>query len=160
MSSRTGTAPPSAGSPDQQVTTGAGRYLLALYWLSLDFDDRIEIRHITERLGVQSSSATAMVSQLADEGFLDYRKYDGVRLTDLGVAVGENLAWRYCVIDRFFQVELDTSLADSTVYELGFQFPRAGIVTLQKRVDVPCTGACAGTPQQYEGCQLSSTVEG
>jgi DtxR family Mn-dependent transcriptional regulator len=159
MSSRTGTAPSEADSPIQQVTQGAGRYLLEVYWLSLDTEDRIEMHHIGDRLDVESSSVNHMVSQLAEDGFIDYRKYDGVRLTDRGVAIGERLAWRYCIVDQFSRSVLDASFDRSTVYALSYRLPETGIVPLGERLGVPCIGACEGTNQQYEGCQLTAAVE-
>lgn len=160
MSSRTEPAPATVDPPTKQITQGAGRYLLEVYWLSLDTENRIEMRHIGDRLDVESSSVNEMVSHLSEDGFLDYRKYDGVRLTDRGVAIGEVLAWRYCVVDWFFRSVLDATFDRSTVYELSYRLPRTGILTLGERLGVPCIGACEGTKQQYEGCQLTPSVEG
>lgn len=157
---------PTAGSaltmsapPAQHVTQGAGRYLLELYWLSRDTDDRIGMGRTGDHLGVSSASVTEMVSRLAEDGVVDYREQHGVVLTDRGVAIGEALAWRYCVVDNFFRDVLDTSLDPSTAYEFGYRLPEGGVVTLGEKLGMPCTRACRGTPQCYAGCQLRSKDE-
>lgn len=92
-----------------------------------------------------------MVSHLSENGIVDYRKHHGVFLTDRGIAIGEALAWRYCVVDEFFRSVLDNALDRSTTYELGYRLPAAGVVTLGEKVGIPCMRACEGPQPKHEG---------
>lgn len=88
MAIRGGSSPVTTVPATQHVTQDAGRYLLELYRLSLETDDRIEMGRLGERLDVSSPSVTEMVSQLSDYGIVEYRNHHGARLTDRATAMG------------------------------------------------------------------------
>lgn len=62
----------------------------------------IRISDLAERLHVRPSSASRMVTKLADNGFLRYEKYGVIRLTEDGYTRGAYLLWRHGVLNRFF----------------------------------------------------------
>lgn len=156
-------SPESEGStsepPTRCVTSDAGRYLLELYWLSLDRDGRISTGEIGDRLGVSPASVTGMVSKLADLGLVDHRKYQGLELTERGDAVSEVLAWRYCLVTNLFREVLDAPIDPETAYRFGFRLPREGVATLGEKLGVPCMRACSGSAQVRERCRIETLAE-
>lgn len=148
-----------SGPPTRSVTREAGRYLLELYWLSLDADDRISTGDLGDRLGVSPASATGMAAKLADVGLADHRKYRGLELTERGNAVAEALAWRYCLVTNLFEEVLDAPIDPEAAYRLGYHLPREGVVTLGEKLGVPCMRACSGTVQAHEGCRIETLAE-
>lgn len=97
---------------------------------------------ISARLGVAEPSATEMVGKLDDEGVVDYRKYEGTRLTDRGRAVAAALAWRYCIVADFFRETLGGAIDDATAYDIGVRLPPEGATVLGEKVGLPCQRAC------------------
>jgi DtxR family transcriptional regulator, Mn-dependent transcriptional regulator len=59
-------------------------YLKTLYHLSKEADSFVANVAIAERLGVKASSVTDMLGRLAENGFVDYQRYRGARLLELG----------------------------------------------------------------------------
>lgn len=129
--------------PTERLSRESGRYLLELYFESLQTNDRIRTGKLGERLDVHPASVTEMISKLADRDLVDQQKHDGTRLTTSGEKLAEVLAWRYCVTERFFVGELNSSIDRTTVYRIGFELPADGLVTLAKTVDIPCLRACS-----------------
>lgn len=152
MSSKSrGEAP---GSMAADVGRSAGRYLLAVHWLSQSGPDRVRTGELRESLAVSAASVTEMVSRLDEQGLIDYEKYEGVRLTRQGQDVATRLAWRFCVVSNFFGSSLDTDLDDETSYAIGVTLPERGIFRLREMVAHPCIEACPETQQRYDGCRL------
>jgi len=158
MATRAGSEPIVSEPPTDQVSQAAGRYLLELYWLSLDVDGRVGMGRIGDRLDVSPASVTEMVAHLDEADLVEYRKHQGVALTDGGTAVGAALAWRYCVVERFFQSMLDADLDVSTTYELGYRLPDEGVRTLGQKLEIPCMRACDRTTPPSDRSQHQSTA--
>jgi DtxR family Mn-dependent transcriptional regulator len=149
---------PSAPTPPTDtVSRESGRYLLELYFASIETDQRVRTGTLSERLDVHPASVTEMVSKLAVDGYVDHEKHEGTRLTPSGQEVAEVLAWRYCVTERFFIDELDTPVDRPTIYRIGFELPVDGLVTLAESVDIPCMRACSRMEQtaQHSDCSIS-----
>lgn len=130
-------------APTERVSRESGRYLLELYFASIETDDRVRTGTLGDRLGVHPASVTEMVSKLASEGLVDHRKHEGTTLTAAGEEIAEMLAWRYCVTERFFVDELDAPADRATVYRIGFELPVEGLARLADAVDIPCMRACS-----------------
>ena len=59
-------------------------YLKAIYHLSPSETYLVATSAIAEQLTLSKSSATEVAQELAVEGFVDYHRYQGVRLTAKG----------------------------------------------------------------------------
>lgn len=59
---------------------------------------------ITECLNVSAPSVTKMMRRLHSTGYLDYEKYRGVRLTDQGKIVAENIKKKHELLTEFFKL--------------------------------------------------------
>jgi DtxR family Mn-dependent transcriptional regulator len=129
--------------PTEEVSREVGRYLLELYFASLDGDDRVRTGTLGKRLNVNPASVTGMLSKLSKRRLVDYRKHEGATLTTVGEEIAEMLVWRYCVTDRFFNEMLEAPIDRGVAYRIGFELPLEGVVTLAETVDIPCIRACS-----------------
>jgi Mn-dependent DtxR family transcriptional regulator len=59
---------------------------------------------ISEYLNVSSPSVTKMVQKLNESGHLNYEKYRGIRLTDKGILVAENIRERHGLLAEFLKI--------------------------------------------------------
>jgi DtxR family Mn-dependent transcriptional regulator len=94
--------------PSQSVE----RYLDALYGLHLE-GEPIRTTAIAKSLDLSPASVTEMVQRLATDGYLDYERYHGVRLTPKGIAAATDVLRRRRLLQVFLinVLGLDMDLA-------------------------------------------------
>lgn len=110
------------------LTSSMEDYLEMIYRNSLT-SGYLRINTLSELLNVAAPSATKMVQKLARLGFLDYKKYGIVFMTETGKEVGKYLLHRHEIIQNFLihlgvntNVLLETELIEHNI----------SITTLQK----------------------------
>jgi Mn-dependent DtxR family transcriptional regulator len=59
---------------------------------------------ISDYLNVTLPSVTKMARKLDESRYLDYEKYRGIRLTEEGIAVAENMHERHSLLAEFFKM--------------------------------------------------------
>ncbi|MCG1035369.1 metal-dependent transcriptional regulator [Polaribacter sargassicola] len=80
-------------------------YLKAIYHLSLISNKGISTNSIAERLETKASSVTDMIKKLSEKEVVVYKKYKGVKLTDLGTKIAANIVrkhrlWEVFLVDK------------------------------------------------------------
>lgn len=75
-------------------------YLEALYTLSKG-KGPIKTTEIANALDLSPASVTEMVQRLSEKGYLEYRKYYGVRLTEEGLKLATAMKRRHRLLERF-----------------------------------------------------------
>lgn len=105
------------------LTSAMEDYLEMIYRLSLK-ESYVRINQISELLNVQAPSVSRMVQKLNDLGFLDYKKYGIVTLTEVGKDIGEYLLHRHNIIETFLinlgvkdNLLIETELIEHTISE-------------------------------------------
>lgn len=69
---------------------------------------------ISTYLNVSSPSVTKMTQRLDETGYLKYEKYRGIRLTDEGVLIAQNIRNRHGLLAEFFKmIGVDEDSANS-----------------------------------------------
>ena len=69
---------------------------------------------ISTFLNVSSPSVTKMTQRLDETGYLKYEKYRGIRLTDEGVRIAQNIRNRHGLLAEFFKmIGVDEESANS-----------------------------------------------
>lgn len=154
MSSTTRDGAPETVAGATDIGRSAGRYVLAIHWLSQSGTERISTGELRDSLAVSAASVTEMLARLDDRGLVDYEKYRGVRLTRDGKDLATRLAWRFCVVTNFFDGTLDADLDDETSYQIGVTLPEEGVHRLRGLIDHPCIDECPERSQDYEGCHI------
>lgn len=84
------------------LTSGMEDYLEMVYRHSLN-EGYLRINTLSELLNVQASSATKMVQKLTSLGFLNYKKYGIIFLSESGKEVGKFLLYRHDIVERFLK---------------------------------------------------------
>lgn len=78
-------------------------YLEMIYRKSLE-EGYTRINILAESLNVQPPSATKMVQKLTKLGFVKYKKYGVIQLTEKGNNMGDFLLNRHGIIENFFNI--------------------------------------------------------
>lgn len=83
-------------------------------------EEPVSISHLAAKLSIQPVSANQMVHKLAEEGFVDYLPYKGVRLTAAGTAAAlqvlrDRRLWEVFLVEH---LELPPSEADALACRL------------------------------------------
>ncbi len=81
-------------------------YLKAIYSLGRG-GARVSTTELAERLGFAASSASAMISRLADGGLVDHMPYAGVRLTPAGEREALRVIRRHRLLEAFLVSSLE-----------------------------------------------------
>jgi len=144
--------PPFGRELESEIEPTAARYLFAIFRSSTDVKNLVKTGQIREYLGVTPASVTEMITKLDADGYVNYEKYQGVRLTSRGEAVAERVSWRFCIVSSFFDSALDLNLDEQTAFEIGFRLPREAIVSLRELITAPCFGVCPESGGSSERC--------
>ena len=75
-------------------------YLEALYGLTQD-GKTVSTSEISRRLKIAPASVTEMLRKLADAGYVNYHPYQGVTLTPQGFELGQKVARKHRLLERF-----------------------------------------------------------
>ena len=82
------------------MRTSTEEYLEALYTLTQD-GQTATTSAISKRLNIAPASVTEMLRKLADAGYVNYARYQGVTLTKNGHDLAEKMARRHRLLERF-----------------------------------------------------------
>lgn len=82
-----------------KLTTAMEDYLEMIFRLS--GDGGVRVGELSEHLHVKPSSASKMISHLAEKGLVDAEKYGRVRLSEKGRVAGAYLIRRHETVHRF-----------------------------------------------------------
>ncbi len=75
-------------------------YLEAIFVVSQE-KGHVRVRDICKELGIKPPTVVEMVKKLSDQGYLVYRKYEGVYLTPKGEEIGRVIKDRHSTILAF-----------------------------------------------------------
>lgn len=82
-------------------------YLKAIYYLQEEADRRVRTSALAEYMGVEQSTATSMMKKLSERGFVHYKPYRGVVLTDTGIPVALEIIRHHRLLERYLTEHLD-----------------------------------------------------
>lgn len=85
---------------DGELTTAMEDYLEMIARLTQQ-REYVRVTDLSKMLHVKASSVTKMVQQLGKFGFIRYKKYGDIYLTDKGQDISNYLLYRHNVIHRF-----------------------------------------------------------
>jgi DtxR family Mn-dependent transcriptional regulator len=82
-------------------------YLKIIYHLSLNTESAVQTNAIAERIQTKAASVTDMIKKLADKKLVDYKKYQGVKLTESGKNAAINIVRRHRLWEVFLVEKLN-----------------------------------------------------
>ncbi len=69
----------------------------------------VKTTELAKYMGVAPASVTEMLNVLKDEGYVNYRKYKGVSLTEKGMFEAKNLRRKHHIMERYLTDVLDVN---------------------------------------------------
>lgn len=88
---------------EDRVLTSAMEDYLEMIYRNIQDEGYMRMNTLSELLNVKPSSATKMVQKLTGLGFVDYKKYGIIFLTEKGQKVGEFLLHRHNALEQFLK---------------------------------------------------------
>jgi DtxR family Mn-dependent transcriptional regulator len=89
-----------------KITASLEDYLEAIYEI-IEEKNGVKAVEISKRLGVQRSSVTEALKNLADKKLVNYGRYDTISLTDAGITVAKKVIEKHKTLYDFFTKILD-----------------------------------------------------
>lgn len=89
------------------ITLTEENYIKAIYHLGKYGRDMVNTNAIAEALDTKASSVTDMVKKLSEKEYLDYKKYQGVILTEKGKHVAVNIVRKHRLWEVFLVEKLN-----------------------------------------------------
>jgi len=91
------------------VTQSEENYLKAIYHLGKQGSSAVSTNAIAEKMDTKASSVTDMLKKLADKELVDYKKYQGVSLTNKGKTIAANVIRKHRLWELFLVEKLNFS---------------------------------------------------
>jgi DtxR family Mn-dependent transcriptional regulator len=86
---------------NNKLLTSAMEDYLEMVYRNTEGDGYVRINELAEKLNVRASSATKMVQKLGELGFIKYKRYGIIEVTESGKELGEYLLKRHSIIEQF-----------------------------------------------------------
>ena len=87
-----------------KLLTSAMEDYLEMIYRNIEGEGYIRINELAEKLNVRASSATKMVQKLGELGFIKYKRYGIIEVTESGKELGEYLLKRHKIIEQFLSM--------------------------------------------------------
>ena len=91
------------------MTFSEENYLKTIYHLTIISDAEISTNAIAEKMETKASSVTDMLKKLAEKDLVNYKKYQGVSLTDQGKTAAKMIVRKHRLWEVFLVDKLDFS---------------------------------------------------
>lgn len=91
------------------MTFSEENYLKTIYHLTTVLDSEASTNAIAERIETKASSVTDMLKKLAEKGLINYKKYQGVSLTETGRLAAKMIVRKHRLWEVFLVEKLDFS---------------------------------------------------
>ncbi|GIZ07971.1 metal-dependent transcriptional regulator [Flavobacterium sp. UMI-01] len=91
------------------MTHSEENYLKAIYHLTASTNSHVSTNAIAETMETKASSVTDMLKKLADKDLVNYKKYQGVLLTDKGGMAAKMIVRKHRLWEVFLVEKLDFS---------------------------------------------------
>ena len=75
---------------NNKLTPSEEDYVEMIYRINLNRGN-VQVKDVANELNIKPASVTKMVKKLNDKDILEYKKYDYIKLTEMGYKVGNTL---------------------------------------------------------------------
>jgi DtxR family Mn-dependent transcriptional regulator len=115
------------------MTFSEENYLKAIYHLTTLLDTEVSTNAIAEMMETKASSVTDMLKKLAEKDLVNYKKYQGVSLTDTGKLSAKMIVRKHRLWEVFLVEKLDFSWDE--VHDIAEQLEHIKSEQLINRLD-------------------------
>jgi len=91
------------------MTFSEENYLKTIYHITALLDSEVSTNAIAEKMETKASSVTDMLKKLAEKGLVNYKKYQGVSLTENGKLAAKMIVRKHRLWEVFLVEKLDFS---------------------------------------------------
>lgn len=91
------------------ITLTEENYLKAIYHLGKYGENNVSTNAIAKEMETKASSVTDMVKKLSEKEYVDYKKYQGVTLTEIGKEIATNIVRKHRLWEVFLVNKLSFS---------------------------------------------------
>lgn len=91
------------------ITLTEENYLKAIYHLGKQGSETVNTNAVADAMNTKASSATDMIKKLAEKNYANYKKYQGVSLTEDGIRVAVNIIRKHRLWEVFLVEKLNFS---------------------------------------------------
>ncbi|MBF4473073.1 MULTISPECIES: metal-dependent transcriptional regulator [Flavobacterium] len=91
------------------MTFSEENYLKSIYHLTANFDSEVSTNAIAEMMETKASSVTDMLKKLAEKDLVNYKKYQGVSLTENGKLAAKMIVRKHRLWEVFLVEKLNFS---------------------------------------------------
>lgn len=91
------------------ITLTEENYIKAIYHLGKQGIDSVSTNAIAKEMSTKASSVTDMVKKLSEKAYVDYKKYQGVSLTEEGKVIAVNIVRKHRLWEVFLVEKLNFS---------------------------------------------------
>ena len=88
---------------NNKLTPSEEDYVEMIYRINLNRGN-VQVKDVANELNIKPASVTKMVKKLNDKDILEYKKYDYIKLTEMGYKVGNTLLKRHNTIYKFLEI--------------------------------------------------------
>lgn len=89
---------------NNKLLTSAMEDYLEMIFRNIGTEGYLRINELAEKLNVRASSATKMAQKLGELGFIKYKRYGIIELSESGKELGEYLLYRHQTIECFLDM--------------------------------------------------------
>ncbi|WP_421879663.1 metal-dependent transcriptional regulator [Marinoscillum sp.] len=116
-----------------QLSLTEENYLKAIYHLSETSENGVSTNAIADELSTKAASVSDMIRKLSRKKVIDYQKYRGVQITDLGSKIALQVIRKHRLWEVFLVEKLDFNWDE--VHEVAEQLEHIKSSTLISRLD-------------------------
>lgn len=84
----------------KELTRSLERYLIAIYELIKNNDD-VKVKDVAEKMQIGGASTSEAIKTLANRGYIDYKPYCSIKITEKGTRTAEEKILRHDTIAKF-----------------------------------------------------------
>jgi len=133
-----------------ELSKTAGRYLSAILLVSAREQRPAKTGEVADRLNVDPATVTERLAEFADQGLVDYERYQGATLTADGEELTRGLMWKRCLVENFTSDDLDLEGVDTE--SIGEALSEDAALALKHHIDHPCTEQCSAPHADFAEC--------
>ncbi|MFQ5800516.1 MAG: metal-dependent transcriptional regulator [Candidatus Hydrothermarchaeales archaeon] len=98
-----------------ELSENIEEYLELLFVFEEKGDDLVRISSVSEGLGISPPSAVQMLKRLEDKGLVNYKKREGVQLTEKGRKVATDIIRNHRLIETLMKKTLNKDVDEAVV---------------------------------------------
>ena len=118
---------------EENFTLSEENYLKAIYHLSTEEEETVSTNSLAERLQTTAASVSDMLKKLAKKELIEYKKYQGVNISEKGKRVALQIIRKHRLWEVFLVEKLSFNWDE--VHEIAEQLEHIDSPILVKRLD-------------------------